>query len=102
MEYDYYYYGRKTTNRLRAIETTRRQRQQPRPIIVARQLIAFGRLKLEWYDRRHNDSQRRKTTNRLRAIETRAVRAHRGASSARRKTTNRLRAIETHGSLPVL
>ena len=37
---------------------------------VARQLIAFGRLKLPQMPRRRRLLFRRKTTNRLRAIET--------------------------------
>ena len=37
--------GRKTTNRLRAIETFVRQQAVGEPGPVARQLIAFGRLK---------------------------------------------------------
>ena len=37
--------GRKTTNRLRAIETFVDQADDSKGIVVARQLIAFGRLK---------------------------------------------------------
>ena len=86
---------RKTTNRLRAIETQGRHLHLAPHTFVARQLIAFGRLKLQseirgalssfavarqliafgrlkprpatWFGRA---PKRRKTTNRLRAIET--------------------------------
>ena len=63
---------------------------------VARQLIAFGRLK---HEPRGKTSQHlassRKTTNRLRAIETGVVRVAPIEKPTSRKTTNRLRAIET-------
>ena len=63
--------SRKTTNRLRAIETaTQGGRRAGRPV-VARQLIAFGRLKHEDALTAHPFPVGRKTTNRLRAIETR-------------------------------
>ena len=64
-------------------------------MVVARQLIAFGRLKRPPLPRALLSALRRKTTNRLRAIETtsRSWEPLRNGSS--RKTTNRLRAIET-------
>ena len=42
--------SRKTTNRLRAIETSIRPHTDPGQSRVARQLIAFGRLKLRLID----------------------------------------------------
>ena len=63
--------SRKTTNRLRAIETP-----QGRGVWVE----VFGG---------------RKTTNRLRAIETSVGTGRRTSGRTSRKTTNRLRAIET-------
>ena len=88
---------RKTTNRLRAIETRTGRLLRPTPSPVARQLIAFGRLK-HWSILMPGTgvSLRRKTTNRLRAIETKAVRISNVSVACRRKTTNRLRAIETY------
>ena len=62
---------RKTTNRLRAIETPFR-----------------------WWLDAHGQAGR-KTTNRLRAIETRHGRDGDNRKEGGRKTTNRLRAIET-------
>ena len=90
--------GRKTTNRLRAIETESLQTSPvSRGSRVARQLIAFGRLKpeinLRWDERA---SGGRKTTNRLRAIETSPGNFYYTENPTRRKTTNRRRAIETH------
>ena len=62
--------GRKTTNRLRAIETLITASCSSLCPSVARQLIAFGRLKLVPLDEALVVSLCRKTTNRLRAIET--------------------------------
>ena len=61
---------RKTTNRLRAIETFKAQMDK-------------------------EQAQSRKTTNRLRAIETTSRIQLPSRFESRRKTTNRLRAIET-------
>ena len=64
--------GRKTTNRLRAIETISAIATLCPDSCVARPLIAFGRLKLEVSGRVAVEGfPGRKTTNRLRAIETR-------------------------------
>ena len=63
--------GRKTTNRLRAIETTTFADPARLRVVVARPLIAFGRLKPdEQAGQQAGYCDRRKTTNRLRAIET--------------------------------
>ena len=63
---------------------------------VARQLIAFGRLKRRGIDPgAREDAGRRKTTNRLRAIETTSGICSGCCHAPSRKTTNRLRAIET-------
>ena len=63
---------------------------------VARQLIAFGRLKLANQGGKPLEHDpRRKTTNRLRAIETKNDQLGAACPAAGRKTTNRLRAIET-------
>ena len=72
---------RKTTNRLRAIETPSLRVGGGLPARVARQLIAFGRLKLS-RGRKNTSWSRtsRKTTNRLRAIETRDGRVRRSGS----------------------
>ena len=62
---------RKTTNRLRAIETRRNAEFPQLAGCVARPLIAFGRLKLACPRGRVGLARLgRKTTNRLRAIET--------------------------------
>ena len=87
--------GRKTTNRLRAIETALLRQQARANGGVARQLIAFGRLKLWWGPLGRCGCWRRKATNRLRAIETH-YRIRTLAERLGRKTTNRLRAIETN------
>ena len=62
---------RKTTNRLRAIETSFQSRFAWLRDFVARQLIAFGRLKpMSAGTNQLRVTTGRKTTNRLRAIET--------------------------------
>ena len=63
--------------------------------MVARQLIAFGRVKRDVTQQVKPAALRRKTTNRLRAIETNLPYPFRGHFWGSRKTTNRLRAIET-------
>ena len=91
--------SRKTTNRLRAIETVPLfllSPPCPAPR-VARQLIAFGRLKHTVRRQCLHVAPGRKTTNRLRAIETCARPHLRSVKFMSRKTTNRLRAIETDG-----
>ena len=92
--------GRKTTNRLRAIETRLLRLSRSRVLAVARQLIAFGRLKLTSPICHKAGRASRKTTNRLRAIETLPMFISIRVMVSRRKTTNRLRAIETRQLAP--
>ena len=93
--------GRKTTNRLRAIETILNDYDYLTVIVVARQRIACGRLKLRFT---HEGELQTGEVARQRIACGRLKRAPAGGydlTCLRRKTTNRLRAIETNSSAPL-